>query len=133
MNYGALKEKKIKSLLWIKDRETFEATYAEIMKDLKTRKFQKSINYLRKKYEIKHKWARRFLPWIFTGGVDTTSRAESINSLSKRFVDSTCELSDLIKFLVNFERKTIFEASNLETSVINQYNKHEIVLQLRIS
>jgi len=40
MNYGALKEK-IKSLLWIEDRETFEATYAEIMKDFKDQKVSK--------------------------------------------------------------------------------------------
>jgi len=53
----------------------------------------------------KTKWASAYLPMEFTGGVHTTSRGESMNSLIKRYIDSSSEMVDLIKFLNDYEHK----------------------------
>ena len=52
------------------------------------------------------------MPSQFTGGVHTTSRIESLNSLVKKYLNSKAEISDLIKFLRDFERKFVFEKEN---------------------
>ena len=104
MNYGYLKEKII-TLIWLEDQDTFSRNYEEIIKDLEARKLHKSINYLKDMHSIRNKWARSFLPWTFTGGVHTTSRVESVNSLIKRYVNSGSEVVDFIQFIVAFEKK----------------------------
>jgi len=49
-----------------------------------------------------------FLPNGFTRGIHTTSRAESMNALVKKFCNSESEISDIIKFLKAFGEKKLF-------------------------
>ena len=56
-------------------------------------------------YNIKEKWAANYIPWTFIVGIRTSSRAESVNSVIKRYVNSKCEISNFIKFLIEFEKK----------------------------
>lgn len=144
MNLGAIKEQ-ILDLIWIENSEIFNENYEALISKLKGKNLYKSINYLESMHTIKHKWAQSYLPWRFTGGIHTTSRAESINSLIKKFVNSNCEVSDLIRFLISFEKKFICETSNIkdlnkssrakETEVLKEstrdnYRKHPIILEL---
>ena len=148
MNCGNLKNK-IFSLSYIESKEEFQKTYSEVQNSLEEKKFVKSINYLEKMYKIKEKWAEAFLPHYFTGGVHTTSRAESLNALIKKYLSSKNEISDMIRFLRDFENKFTFEkedfskegskvenvsAKNNEkvnSKMKNQYETHPIIIDLQ--
>ena len=91
----------------------------------------KSLNYIESMHEIKEKWAVSYIPWKFTAGIYTTSRAESINALIKRYVNSKCEITDMIKFLIDFEKKCAFQEFKSEKMIEEQYNQHPIVTELR--
>ena len=129
-NCGALKNK-ILSLIEIQSEEEFKNVYTEIKDTLESRKFAKSVNYIEKMYSIKEKWAEAFLPRRFTGGVHSTSRAESMNSLMKRYVSSKSEISDIIRFLGDFERKFAFEEIEISKEISSQYETHPIIRSLR--
>jgi len=60
----------------------------------------------------------------FTGGINTTSRAESVNSLVKRYVDSNSEVNDILRFLIDYERKIIL-------SETFQYENYPLLLLLK--
>ena len=89
------------------------------------------MHYLKNMYDIKTKLAISNLPHIFTGGIYTISRAESINALIKRFVNSNCQISDLIKFLIAFEKKNTFKSFKTEKTVQRQYLHHPLILELK--
>jgi len=103
MNHGALKTK-ILELPYIENQDEFQKTYELIQKSLTEKKFLKGSHYLEEMWKIREKWARAYLPWRFTGGTRTTSRAEAINSLIKQYVSSKNEVSDIINFISSFEK-----------------------------
>ena len=99
-------------------------------------------------YKIKEKWAEALLPHYSTGGVHTTSRAESFNALIKKYLSSKKKFSDMIRFLRDFENKFTFEkedfskegskvenasAKNNEkaSKMKNQYETHPIIIDLQ--
>ena len=67
MKLGELKQKII-SLIWIEFQSNFDNLYKDIISTLQSKKLDKSLKYLQGAYNIKHKWARSYLPWTFTGG-----------------------------------------------------------------
>jgi len=140
---------KILALPYVELKEDFEQNFSDIKKVLEEKKFEKSLSYLNKMYQIKRKWVEAFLPDQFTGGVHTTSRVESLNALIKRYLSSKNEISDLIRFLKNFEEKFVFDENILESeniskekdqnvesknktqSIKHQYETHPILLDLK--
>jgi len=93
----------------MKDKVYFDQQSEDILKKLGEKNFIKTINYLNNILVHKHKWANAYLPIEFTGGVHTTNRGESMNSLMKRYIDSTSEMSDMIKFLEDYEKKSFLK------------------------
>ena len=130
LNYGDLK-KKIMSLPFEENRLEFEKIYAQVIKELEEKKYEKSISYLKKMFEIKAKWAQAFVPPKFTGGVHSTSRAESMNALLKKYVNSKNEISDVIIFLKNFEKKLIDNESKPLKVASDQYENHPLANDLK--
>ena len=120
MNCSGLRDKILK-LPYIESKTEFEESFDEIYKTLVHKKFAKSSAYLEKMHKIKHKWSEAFLPNGFTGGIHTTSRAESMNALVKKFCNSGSEISDIIKFLKTFEKKFVFEEIKTEKDSTSQY------------
>jgi len=98
---------------------------------LKEKDFIKSLNYLESLENIKTKWAESYLPQKFTGGVHSTSRAESINALLKRYVSSKSEITDCIRFFIDFEKKSIFEGFKNENNSVSTYSTHPLILSLK--
>ena len=107
IKFGELKNR-ILSLSYEEDPNEFEKKCFKILKDLEEKNLEKRINYLKKMLEIKHQWSQAFYPSKCTGEVQTTSRAESMNPLLKHYVNSNTEISDVIMFLKNFEKKNNF-------------------------
>ena len=93
MNYQSLKDDILK-LPYIEKPIKFDAAYQKIRDVLKKKNYNKGLQYLDSMYHIKEKWSRAYLPNIFTGGTRTTSRAESINALIKRYVPTKNDISD---------------------------------------
>jgi len=82
-------------------------------------------------HSIRNKWARSFLLWTFTEGANTTSRAESVNSLIKRYVNSGSEVVDFIQFIIAFEKKLLMKSSKSKIiSHSNQYDQHPSVTEM---
>jgi len=127
MNYGKLKDR-VLSLIRLKKPEVFEATYKEILDAFELKNLDKSKKYLESNSKIKHKWAASQLPWMFTGSVHTTSRIESINSLIKKFVNSSCEISDFIAFLIDFEKKSVYQNTFKPKSTYEEYFTHPLII-----
>jgi len=132
MNCVEIKEK-ILALPYVECSEEFEAKYDEIKQILISKKFNRSVAYLEKMYNIKQKWAEAFLIQDFTGGTHTTSRAESMNALLKKYCSSKSEMSDFIEFLEGFEKKFISEEINNPKETLDQYGSHPIILELKKS
>jgi len=97
----------ILSLPYLSQKQDFENTYQSTINTLKNKKYIKSSKYLEHVYESKLKWAKCYSPDIFTAGIHTTSRIESINAAIKKFVNSNSEISDIFDFLISFENKQI--------------------------
>ena len=57
---------------------------------------------------------------------------ESINSLIKKYVNSSCEISDITRFLIAVEKHTIYHEfkNNAENKI--QYLKHPVMNQLQL-
>ena len=49
-------------------------------------------------------------PPIFTAGIYTTSRAESKNTVIKKYVNSMSELCDFISFITDYDKKMLSES-----------------------
>jgi len=65
----------------------------------------KSADYFEKICKLKLKWATCYTPQVFTAGIHTTSRIESINAVIKQYVNSNSEISNILDFMVAFEEK----------------------------
>jgi len=130
MNHNTIKAN-IMKLPYIETKEEFERVYDLVQKDLKEKKYSKSSNYLNGMWKIKEKWARAYIPLRFTGGTRTTSRAESINALIKKYVSSKNEICDFLDFVSSFEKKSIFDNLKKEKEYIEQYETHPIIRELK--
>jgi len=130
LNCSTLKNQ-ILSLPYIETEKEFEEVYSQIQKTLDEKKLTKSSNYLEKMHIIRKKWGEAFLPAKFTGGVHSTSRAESMNSLIKRYVNSKSEIYDLIVFLKDFEKTSIYNDFKLSKEIVPQYENHPIINELK--
>ena len=128
MSLNSLKLK-LMNLISLEKKEEFETIYKEAIKIFENRKLNKSKAYLERMYQCKEKWSRANFKGDFSGGIHTTSRAESINSLIKKYVNSNCEISDFIKFLQDFEKKSIVEQYKEEAA--QNYITHPLIIELQ--
>ena len=96
---------KVLSLIKINDPKKFDDLCEEIQKALKSKKYTKSYQYFERICSIKEKWASCLVPKMFTVGIHTTSRIESVNAVIKKYVNSTSEISDILDFIIAFENK----------------------------
>jgi len=101
-------------LPFIEKESNFESEYQDIVKTLQSKKLKKSSEYLANLYGKKKKWASCFTPPIFTAGIHTTSRIESVNAIIKMYVNSNSEVSDLFDFVIAFEEKASFRKEQEE-------------------
>lgn len=81
-------------------------------------------------YELKLKWASCYVPPIFTAGVHTTSRAESINAVIKNYVNSNSEISDIFDFIIAFEQKLLMKTKMDEEK--KKVEIHPLLQELRV-
>ena len=95
----------INSLIHIQDKKLFEDLCANIETSLKLKNYSKSAQYFQRLSSLKKKWATCYLPDIFTAGIHTTSRVESINAVIKKYVNSGSEVIDILDSLAPFEKK----------------------------
>jgi len=65
------------------------------------------LDYLRKMFAIKEKWAAAYTPAIFHAGTHTISRAESVNSQVKSKVFRRSSLCDIFKLMNDIVEKSI--------------------------
>ena len=107
-------EKKIKfliiSLPFVKNKIKFEEDYKAIVEYLEKNKHEKTHKYMEAYYAKKERAQLIYAPVIFTAGIHTTSRAESTNSVVKKYVNSRSELCDFISFIVDYEKKLLLES-----------------------
>ena len=107
-------DKKIKflitSLPFVKNKIKFEENYKEILEYLKRNKHDKTHKYIEAYYAKKERAQLIYAPPIFTAGIHTTSRAESTNSVIKKYVNSRSELCDFISFIIDYEKKMLLES-----------------------
>jgi len=65
------------------------------------------IDYLRKLFLIKEKWATAHLPNIFTGGMNTMTKSESMNYFIKKAMTERFTLVDLFIEILKIEFNVI--------------------------
>jgi transposase-like protein len=90
----------------------FENSFATIVTNNKISDATKK--YLQFLYENKNKWARFYTNNIFTAGLSTTSRSESINAAFKHYLDynKNTEISSLVKLINKIEDQYMLKSSN---------------------
>ena len=120
---------KILALPFLKKPEDFESEYEAVISLLKSKKFTKSFEYLGSVYKKKLKWASCYTPQIFTAGIHTTSRIESVNALIKSYVNSNSEVSDLFDFIIAFEEREFLKIQNEELK--KNEETHPLMKELR--
>jgi len=102
----------------------------------KKTEYKNSIDYLNRLSNIKEKWADAFRKKIFTAGTHTTSRAESVNALFKRYMTRNCEISDIIYLLENIQRISCvqdFSSKNIVLKDTDEFIESEpVLMDLRI-
>lgn len=111
-------------LVYQKDKEKFNENYKVLEEFFSSdEKYEKSLNYLKSIYEYKEKWATAHRPVIFTAGAHTTSRAEAVNSLIKRYINKSSELSGLTELVEEFDKSYVFEDPILYTEYTKKKKK----------
>jgi len=98
---------------------------ASLLDFFTTNKYTKSINYIKSRLEHKEKWADAYRPIMFTAGTHTTSRAESVNSSIKRYVNSRSELCALLVLIEDMEKGSAFRSSivSAQGNLYHQYQQ----------
>lgn len=75
--------------------EVFERRFQELLE-----KFPDSNNYMRNTlYPIRNSWARAFTSRIFTAGMQSTQRVESINAIVHKAISSNSTMAEAVEFL----------------------------------
>ena len=119
----------IMTLSYIDKSEKFESEYEKLLKSLKNKKFNKAMEYLERVYSFKQKWVTYYVPAIFTAGIHTTSRIESVNAVIKNYVNSNSETCDLFDFVIVFEKRIAFKMSTDERKKGTEI--HPVMIELR--
>jgi len=143
-NFSYLKKKNQKeydialSLPYCLDVAAFEEKCSILVKffesqDKNNDRYKKSIDYLKELCSYKEKWCDACKPLIFSAGSHTTSRAESMNALIKRFVNQRSELSDCIDLIELLDDSDAFSAPviKLTKKQTTQYNLEPILESLK--
>jgi len=65
---------------------------------------------------MKEKWANAYHPVLFTAETHTNSRAESLNSAIKKYLDSRSEVCAIMNLIENLEARYFFNESLLKDS-----------------
>lgn len=100
---------RIIALPFLSEPTEFENELEDLGNILKEKKYLKSAEYLTRISKLKMQWASCYTPMIFTAGIHTTSRIESINAVIKLYVNSNSEISDIIDFIITFEEKLLIK------------------------
>ena len=119
-------------LPYLRTKEQFDKAIAELLQTLLESGHDQSCKYLKSYSDFKHKWNDAYRPIIFSAGTHTTSRAESVNSAIKRYVNSQSELCALLILIEDFEKGYAFSNTEKESkkgSVIEDQCKKEPMLQ----
>jgi hypothetical protein len=75
--------------------EVFEQRFQALLK-----KFPNSSNYMHSTlYPIRHSWAQAFTSRIFTAGMQSTQRVESINAIVHKAISSSSTIAEVVEFL----------------------------------
>jgi len=78
-------------------KEKFDDDFQSLKTLLQSKEtYTKSLNYLKDIWIFKEIWANPYKSIIFSAGAHTTSRAESMNALVKRYTGRQSELSSII-------------------------------------
>ena len=86
---------------------SFQDSYAKLTAFLEKNKYDASLRYIGRLHDHKEKWADCYKPDMFTAGTNTTSRAESMNSAIKKFVNSKSELYALVILIEDMEQSFV--------------------------
>ncbi len=70
--------------------------------------YKKSQKYLHTLCKTKEKWADCYKPQVFTAGSNTTSRAESMNRVIKRYVNDKGEISAILEVIKELDDSFAF-------------------------
>ncbi|CAB4429007.1 unnamed protein product [Rhizophagus irregularis] len=103
----------------------FELRYTEMLT-----KYELCRSYLEKKlYPSRESWARYAISKVFTAGVESTQRVESINGVLKKHLDRGTLLKELVKVIENeldkeaqYSRIKEYYGSNPSTGLPSTYN-----------
>ncbi|CAB5395430.1 unnamed protein product, partial [Rhizophagus irregularis] len=93
-------------------------------------KYEPCRPYLEKRiYPSRESWARYFISKIFTAGIESTQRVESINGVIKKLVDRGTLLKELVTAIEreldkesHYTRINDFYGSNLSVGLSSTYN-----------
>ena len=110
----------------------FERIFEEVSSSLENKKYTKSLRYQQRVY-LKEKWSTCYSPQLFTAGIWTTSRIESMNAVIKNYVNSNSEISDLFDFILNFEKSLIYKFETEEKKKQGHINPTLEKIQLQVS
>ncbi|EXX51956.1 hypothetical protein RirG_257290 [Rhizophagus irregularis DAOM 197198w] len=103
----------------------FELRYTEMLT-----KYELYRSYLEKElYPSRESWARYAISKVFTEGVESTQRVESINGVLKKHLDQGTLLKELVKVIENeldketqYSRIKEYYGSNPSTGLPSTYN-----------
>ena len=106
-------------------QEQFESRYNDMLT-----KYESCRSYLEDKlYPSRESWARYSIAKIFTAGVESTQRVESINGILKKHLDRGTLLKELVKVIEQeldkeeqYTRIKNYYGSNPSSGLISTYN-----------
>ncbi len=114
------------SLPYIKQTNDFDESIRQLEEFFASNdNYKKSQKYLQTLCKSKEKWADCYKPLIFTAGSNTTSRAESMNRLIKRYLNDKGELSAIIEVIKELDESFAF-ADPLITSPTIPFKKYQL-------
>ena len=103
----------ILKLLYIKDSKQFDKDIKMLQdffsSDENSKSYRKSLNYLKDIHSFRVKWADCYKPTLFTVGITTTSRAESMNHVIKTYMNQSRELSAMIELEIQLDNSHAFQ------------------------
>ncbi|CAB4399225.1 unnamed protein product [Rhizophagus irregularis] len=87
--------------------EVFERRFQELLEN-----FPDSNNYMHNTlYPIRNLWARAFTSRIFTAGMQSTQRVESINAIVHKAISSSSFMAEAVEYLDSWMQKEELNAT----------------------
>jgi hypothetical protein len=87
---------------------------------------------LRGLFQIKEKWASSHQPILFTSGIHTIQRAESVNSQVKHKLTGKTSLKELIEMVLDVEKRVIEKTLTLQKSDRIQKLHHPLLNEINL-